>query len=318
MKHVIVDFDNTMGVKGCDVDDGLALLYLLGNPELCQVHAACTTYGNSTLDIVHENTLRLFEELGIAIPVYRGAPEPALPNGPTRLKAFQKLPVLGDVTSDAARFMADAAAAEPGKYSILATGSTTNLLGAWQLDPHFFENVAEVVLMGGITESLVITEGRIMDELNLSCDPDATLAILGSGTRVSIATANNCLPAYFERETFLGAFPQDSWLSRMIDYWFGDMVERYAWPGFVVWDMVAAAILIKPELFEDVVRDTTLYRRMLAIGYLEQAAPGAPSAPVHTPVIADARALIDDALASWKRALDSFCDSGSDPLSHLR
>ena len=306
MKHIIFDFDNTMGVKGCDVDDGLALLYLLGNPQLCRVHAVCTTYGNSTLDIVHENTLRLFEELGLDIPVYRGALEPALPNGPSRLKAFQQLPALGDVTSDAAHFMAEAAAAEPGKYSILATGSTTNLLGAWQVDPHFFENVAEVVLMGGITESLVITEGRIMDELNLSCDPDATLAILSSGAPVSIATAQNCLPAYFERETFAAAFPPDSWLSRMIDYWFGDMAQRYVWPGFVVWDMVSAAILIKPELFDDVMRNVTLYRRMLAIGYLEEAAPYAPSAPVHTPVIADAPALVADALASWKRALDAL------------
>lgn len=306
MKHIIIDFDNTMGVAGCDVDDGLALLYLLGNPELCQVHAACTTYGNSTLDIVHGNTVRLFGELGVDIPVYRGAPSPALPMGQGRLKAFQQLPPLADVTSEAARFMAEAAAAEPGKYSILATGSTTNLLGAQQVDPQFFDNVAEIVLMGGITESLVITEGRIMDELNLSCDPDATLAILGSGARVSIATANNCLPAYFERETFASAFPLGSWLSRMIDYWFGDMVERYAWPGFVVWDMVSAAILIKPELFEDVVRDTTLYRRMLAIGYLEEASPGAPSAPVHTPVIADSPVLIADALTSWKRALETL------------
>ncbi|MFR1167120.1 MAG: hypothetical protein ACLSDQ_05635 [Adlercreutzia equolifaciens] len=44
MKNIILDFDNTMGVRGCDVDDGLALLYLLGNPERCRVLAACTTY----------------------------------------------------------------------------------------------------------------------------------------------------------------------------------------------------------------------------------------------------------------------------------
>ena len=34
MKHVIFDCDNTLGVKDCDVDDGLALLYLLGCEEV--------------------------------------------------------------------------------------------------------------------------------------------------------------------------------------------------------------------------------------------------------------------------------------------
>ena len=35
---------------------------------------------------------------------------------------------------------------------MLATGSLTNLGGAYEKDPHFFEKVKEIVLMGGITE----------------------------------------------------------------------------------------------------------------------------------------------------------------------
>ena len=30
MKKIIFDCDNTIGIEGCDVDDGLTLLYLLG------------------------------------------------------------------------------------------------------------------------------------------------------------------------------------------------------------------------------------------------------------------------------------------------
>ena len=33
MKKIIFDCDNTFGVKDCDVDDGLALMYLLGSRE---------------------------------------------------------------------------------------------------------------------------------------------------------------------------------------------------------------------------------------------------------------------------------------------
>ena len=32
MKKIIFDCDNTFGVRNCDVDDGLALLYLMGEP----------------------------------------------------------------------------------------------------------------------------------------------------------------------------------------------------------------------------------------------------------------------------------------------
>ncbi|HBC99873.1 MAG TPA: nucleoside hydrolase, partial [Lachnoclostridium sp.] len=45
MKHVVFDCDNTFGVKDCDVDDGLALMYLLGCPEV-KVHGITATYGN--------------------------------------------------------------------------------------------------------------------------------------------------------------------------------------------------------------------------------------------------------------------------------
>lgn len=171
MKSIIFDFDNTMGVRGCDVDDGLALLYLLGNPERCRVLAACTTYGNAGIDVVDANTRALFEKLGLNIPVYRGAAGP------------------GDTDTEAARFLAEACAAAPGEISVLATGSTTNLAAAAARDEAFFRNAADFTLMGGITESLVIN-GRIMDELNFSCDADATFALLASGAPVTIATAS--------------------------------------------------------------------------------------------------------------------------------
>jgi inosine-uridine nucleoside N-ribohydrolase len=32
-ERIIFDFDNTFGIDGCDIDDGLALLYALGHPQ---------------------------------------------------------------------------------------------------------------------------------------------------------------------------------------------------------------------------------------------------------------------------------------------
>ncbi|NHM16932.1 nucleoside hydrolase [Eggerthellaceae bacterium zg-887] len=285
VKRIVLDFDNTMGVPGCDVDDALALIYLLGNPQACTVEAVCTSYGNSDLATVDANTRRLFAEWGLDLPIHRGAEGP------------------GQAESDAARFLAEACAAEPGCLSILVTGSTTNLLGAVAHDPRFFENVAEIVFMGGVTRSLVIN-GRIMNELNLSCDPAATLAALASSAPKTIATSQNCLAAHVTREAFETAFAPDSWLARAIDYWFDDMGRRYAWDGFAVWDQVAAAALIKPDLFDPETYPVVLDERFLSVGLLERAWDGAPQANIQAPRIKDAALYLQDALAGWKRGCE--------------
>lgn len=274
-----------MGVRGCDVDDGLALLYLIGNPDRCVVEGLCTSFGNSDIVTVDGNTRRLLREWGLDLPVWQGASAP------------------GDTETDAARFLAEACAARPKEISVLVTGATTNLLGACRCDPTFFENVADVTFMGGITESLVIN-GRIMDELNLSCDSEATLAALASPAPVAIATAQNCLPAHVTRDLMESSFAADSWLARTIDYWFADMGERYAWDGFAVWDQVAAAALVKPELFEPREMAVTLDMRLLSVGYLEPAPEDAPQAMISVPVIADPKAYLADALAGWRRGCE--------------
>lgn len=62
-EKIIFDCDNTFGVKDCDVDDGLALMYLLGSRE-AQLLGITSTYGNSSLDVVQAVNLRMLEELG--------------------------------------------------------------------------------------------------------------------------------------------------------------------------------------------------------------------------------------------------------------
>lgn len=317
MKEIILDFDNTMGIEGCDVDDFLALLYLLGNAELCNVRALCTSFGNSSIEDVYPNTRRLVDELGLDMPVFKGAG------------------CAGDANTDAARFLANETAAHPGLYHILVTGSTTNLYGAWIHDRSFFENVASITFMGGITQSIVIN-GRIMDELNFSCDPHSTYIALSSGpsgsrrssahsassssarpsklsgsldsvgTDLTIATAQNCMPAFVTAESFSKTFSSKSWLTQNIEYWYGNMDERFGWKGFVVWDQIAAAALIKPELFTPHDMSITLDERFFSIGYLEQAPEEAPSSIVHVPEISNPDVLISDALSSWKRACESL------------
>ena len=282
-KKVVIDFDNTMGVKGCDVDDGLALLYLLGCPNV-ELMGACTTFGNNTLETVHENTRRLFSRLGLKAPAYHGGANP------------------NDLDNEASAFLARIAAESPGEISVLATGSLTNLKGAASIDPNFFGNLAEIVVMGGVTESLVIN-GRIMNELNFSCDARAAYEVLGAHCPVSVATSQNCLPAYFLKEHFAEAFGGDAWISQTIDYWFEWMSSSYEVPGFICWDTVAAAWLATPELFDAEEMKVTLNERLLSVGYLERASKVAPQACINAPRIKDPEAFVAACLKSWKRAL---------------
>lgn len=283
-KRVVVDFDNTMGVKGCDIDDGLALLFLLGSPSPVRIEAVCTTYGNSDIRTVGAATARLLEALAAAgedIPAYEGAPSADSADG------------------DAARFLARTAAENPGEIHVLALGSLTNVRGAAEEDPSFFANLAGITLMGGITESLAIN-GIIMDELNLSCDPAATRAVLQASCPVSIATSHNCLPAQFSLDDFRQAFGEDSWVHRTCSYWFDDMMERYESQTFVCWDVVAAAALARPDLFERKPFNVALNDRLLSVGYLEAARTGVPQAQVCAPEIVDAERFRAEVLAAWK------------------
>ena len=244
---VILDCDNTLGVPGCDVDDGLTLLYLLGCPEVELLGITCS-YGNSTQQTVYGNTLRLLKKWGREeIPLYRGGDSPAQRQSP------------------AAEFLAASASKYPGELCILATGAMTNLLGAAQISRNFWENVKTVSIMGGITEPLFVN-GVPMDELNLSCDPEASCAVLRNVRDLRIATAQNSLHSYFSRISW-----QESGLDeREVAYWFDIHEQKWNLEGIVIWDVMAAVQMIHPELLQpnetEIIPEVQLLRKGMLLG----------------------------------------------------
>ncbi|MFC2661824.1 MAG: nucleoside hydrolase [Eubacterium sp.] len=234
---VILDCDNTMGVPGCDVDDGMALLYLLGCPDVRLLGVTCA-YGNNTQDTVYENTVRLLKLWGRSdIPVWKGAES-----------AEDK------ERNDASVFLRTQAEKYSGDLIIIATGSMSNLKGAERLKKGFFQDVKCFSLMGGITEPLLVG-GKPMAELNLSCDPPASLQILRNGADVRIATAQNSLHSFIEEEEFRRMLAEHpgalaDFLSHELDYWFAFYHENYGLGGFVCWDVMAAAQALHPEYFQ--------------------------------------------------------------------
>lgn len=266
---VILDCDNTMGIPGCDVDDGLALLYLLGSPEVRLLGVTCS-YGNSTQEAVCRNTTALLSRWGRQdIPVLRGS------EGPGRLP------------SPAADFLCETARAYSGALRLLVTGSTTNLRGAMELDGHFLDHLRTVSMMGGITEPLFVG-GRPMAELNLSIDCRASLDVLRRGHGLRIATAQNCLASFFPREGLEelaeSGSPVGVYLADALADWYGHNAVHWNLDGIVNWDVTAAAQLVCPELFD--LNDTSITPTPESMAWGMLLGDG-PAIPIQLPVIRD-------------------------------
>lgn len=254
MHKVLFDCDNTMGLKNCDVDDGLALLYLLGRDDI-ELLGVTTTFGNSTIDMVYNNTKNMFNELNINnLPMIKGAPSGE------------------DRQSEASEYLVSMAKKYPGEITLLATGSLTNLLGAYELDNSFFDNLKDIVLMGGITEPLIIN-GKNLDELNFSCDPAASYGVLSSNTKVTVLTGHICLQALFGENEYKRLMEDSSkeiykYIKGKTIAWFEFIMEEFGIKGFYNWDVVAALYITHPELFDENIKKLVSTPEDLKKGYL--------------------------------------------------
>lgn len=231
-KKLIIDCDNTFSVHGCDIDDGLAIIYTLAQKDV-EVLGINTTFGNNKLDIVYPNTISFMKNIGYEnIPVLKGS-----------IDNYQE--------NEAARFLVDMADKYEGNLSILALGSLTNIYHAWQLDNKFYEKIKDISLMGGITEPLIINN-KVLNELNFSCNWEASLNVLEYGKSIIVGTGNTCLDGFFTRERFetlKDGNDFEKWLYKESQYWFDREKDVFDNHGIYIWDILSAAALLNPRLF---------------------------------------------------------------------
>lgn len=257
MKKVIYDCDNTMGISNRDIDDGLALLYLINNPEVELLGVTCT-YGNDRLDFVYEQTVKLMEEIGSKIPVFKGRGGYVMEDyygGVYKNTTSQNSEELFE--NEAAKFIVSMVNKYPEEVYILATGSMQNLYDAGEIDPCIIPEVKKIVLMGGITEALKFND-KIMNELNFSVCPEGAFNVLTRGTDVSVLTGNNCMDVAFTSEEFSSLkkrFEKENlknrFLLKKIEKWMREFEEAYDYDSIILWDVIAAIYLTNPELFND-------------------------------------------------------------------
>ena len=225
-RKVIFDCDNTMGIVGKDVDDGLTLLYLLGREDI-ELLGLTLTYGNSSLEEVERATANLLRELKI-----------------DDLKVFS-----GD---EGGRFLAEEARRYKEEVTVLATGSMSNLHTAHKYDPEFYGNLEEIYLMGGIVEPLIIN-GVEVNALNFACNHEAAYNVLSSEAKISILNGHVTAKAVFGPEELEELYRRDGRVYRFIEDSIGHWIERinkkFGIVGFCNWDMAAAIYMSHKELF---------------------------------------------------------------------
>lgn len=247
MKKVIVDFDNTFGVYGRDLDDALALLYLIKSENIDPV-LVTTSFGNDKADIVKEATIKLFTDLNIDIPL-----------------SFYGEGGAESIVACINKYEND--------INLISLGSTSNISRALELDKSIANKVDKYIAMGGVSEPLNIN-GKIMDELNLSIDYKSTVKVLSTFNKPFIITGNNCLDFGLKPKEIFEILGEDnkllSYLQEGAKMWFDYHLNSYDIDYVIIWDLIAAIFLDKDEIFDQKKFRVNLKEENLKYGFLEE------------------------------------------------
>lgn len=232
---LIYDCDNTIGLHGKDVDDGLTLLYLYqqANVELLGV---TLTFGNGTVEQVVQQTNKLKELFSLNVKTYQGK---------------EKYDT-NETHSPAAEFLAQTVKNDPNEVTILATGSLNNLLEAADIEPDFFDLVKEIVVMGGRFGQMYINKTAVT-ELNFSISDKAAHAVVNSNAKLTVASGQYIAGALFSYDDLAAIKDSDEekfiWLKKVVKDWIDYTKGIWDVDGFINWDGITAFSLLDPEEF---------------------------------------------------------------------
>ena len=232
---VILDCDNTMGVRKSDVDDGLTFAYLYAHPDV-EVQGITCTFANNNEHVVYYNTLQMMEDLEITdVPVLKGGRTP------------------GAYDSEAVNFLVDTVNKNPGEITVIAIGSMCNIAGAYTKDPEFFEKIHRLIVMGGILEPLYLN-GVLCNELNFTVDSESAAKVIYNCPKVSLLTAQCTQDAVYHLEDLEEMLDMNSnfmrWSRPILKDWIVRKTKDYGnRPVFINWDLCTAIYLTNPEFF---------------------------------------------------------------------
>jgi len=166
---------------GTNIDDALALAYLLRHPQ-CALQGITTVHGDTQARA--QLASAICRALGRGdVPIHRGAARP-LVHEPTRWDAPQRC--ILDRWDHEAHFEPDTAVgflrekirAQPGHVTLLCIGPLTNIALLFQRDPQVALMLKELVCMGGVYFGSPADYGPV--EWNIAADSEAATRVLAA------------------------------------------------------------------------------------------------------------------------------------------
>jgi inosine-uridine nucleoside N-ribohydrolase len=173
-------------------DDAVALMLAALHPDL-ELVGATTVNGNVAVDFCTENSLRVFDHIGIPVPVYEGVSRPIaradfpIPRGDIQSSSAvhgQYLDIPPSTSTkqatDAIEFLVETYRATTDEIILVPVGPLSNVATAMTLEPRLKDLIPELVIMGGAHHHGNVTPRA---EFNVWADPEAARMVIGSGVR---------------------------------------------------------------------------------------------------------------------------------------
>ena len=182
---VILDVDT-------GTDDAVALMLAALHPDL-ELIAATTVNGNVPVDYCTENSLRVFDHIGIPVPVYEGVDRPIerddfpIPRGDIQSSnavhgGYLDIPpsTSSKQATGAIDFLIETYRAATEEIILVPVGPLSNVATALLKEPRLKDRIPALVIMGGANRYGNVTPRA---EFNVWADPEAARVVINSGIR---------------------------------------------------------------------------------------------------------------------------------------
>ena len=241
MTKVLLDTD-----IGTDVDDAVALAYLLAHPD-CELLGITTVTGEAEKRASLASVL--CQAAGKDIPIYPGADHPM--QGEQRQKIAQQAEVLprwphrsGFPNGQAVDFLAQTIRSHPSEVTLLTVGPLTNVGLLFSAHPDIAALLGGLVMMGGNFDETGPEAKRI--EWNVAGDPLASEIVYGTQVHLHRSLGLNVtqqvvMTAKEVREKF--TTPLLIPVLDMAEIWFAQF-----YPSITFHDPLAAATIFESDL----------------------------------------------------------------------
>lgn len=283
-------------------DDMMALLYLLGRPDVDLAAVTVTGTGLAHCPAGAANAASVLRHMDREeVPVACGETTPRAGSntfpaewrdGADQLGAQLGLdPSPDGVASDASQLIVDTVEGAADQVEILALGPLTDIAAALEIEPGIADRIDRLVVMGGALDVSGTVPPENAAEWNLWVDPRAAVEVLASEVPMTIVPldATNDVPAtrfFFETLQPL----RDSPGAELVYRFFEASPSSLDGGAYFFWDPLAAVTLVEPDVVTIESRAVSVVETGARAGALSEAEDGVP---------------VDIALAADRRAFES-------------